>query len=665
MSLVLSAVFLLFALLLVLSFSIFITALLRIRPLPAYLLSLYILSFANIVLVGEIAGLFGLLGNRIFFLTLHLVLSGASYFLWKRYGQLRLFEPIIRIIAQYKGKSFNAFFKDWPEIWVLALFVGLIYLFGAYLVLSVAPNNYDSMTSHMTRIGYWLQHGNFMPWDTWDYTQQVYPINAQIQMMWSIIFLRWDKLAGFSQWLSAISSMFAIYGVARLFDWGRPQAVFAGLVWALLPEVLLESTTVQNHLVVAALFICAFYFLYFGVRQANRPALILSGLSLALALGTHQLVFMTLPGIILVLIGVVFKYKRDSFGPLLTWGISCVVAFILVGSYIYVQNIFLFGNPFTPPSPVSLAQQVVEKSDVNNGSTLDVLLVNASRYFYASFDLTGIPFAVATPVYDLRSNVAARVFEFLKIPIENKYFKLSWRPPYMHEDVSWFGLVGFVLFPILGLSHFVVGLLRRDPFRVGIFLILALYISAWSVLLIGREGAWSPYQGRYFIVMATLVAPLMASLLTKNSSFRWFGWLLIGLSMVFAVFTTVNNFAKPLVGDRTIWGLTRLEQIGLGTGQAFTPAFKKVEEVVPQDAVLGLAIPRDFFEYPFFRKNFTQKLVPIYPYNRVNDSEWVSKMGINWIFLCEVGQPLPDHFGVIDGFSVYLGGECKILKRLK
>jgi hypothetical protein len=662
----------LFAFVLVFATSAFIASLMRLPNLPSYLLSLYLLSFANIVFASEIAGTLNLLGmkSRFFFLIIHLIFVVLAGFIWWRNNRPPLLEPISKVYFNYNLTDIRRSIKKYPHLWLLTAAVWAFYMFGAYLILYVPPNNYDGLTSHMTRIGYWLQHGNFLPWPTWDYTQQVYPLNAQLLMMWTILFWGWDQLAGFPQWLSALSGIIVIFGIARLLGWPRPQSIFAALIWSLLPEILLQSTTVQNHLIVGVLFACALYFLFLGVQSGVTAALILSGLALALALGTHQLAFFTLPGVLSIVCMIWLKYRRNALKPLLIWGVASLVAFLLVGSYMYIMNFSLYGDFFSQQTGTQVAVTSNNlASGANDGlhmSFLDGVILNVSRYTYDAFDLTGLFPGLfdphqTYPLYRFRAQIASYVFEKLKISVEGNGFVLRDIPIFLSsEDVAWFGIIGFFLFPLLLLMQTVEGIKVRDPFRLGIFITAIAYITAWSGLIIGPSGSWSPYQGRYFVIMAVIVSPFLAAVFKPERFFRISSWVLIILSISIAYYTTINNLAKPLVGTRAIWTLGRAERQDVSG--LFHAGFKKIDEFVPSNATLGLALgTTGFYQYPFFGKGFTRTLVPIYPDTKLADADWVSEKEVDWIFLCKP-LPLPQGFMEISRFPMYVG-ECQLLKK--
>ena len=159
---------------LVLLFSILILSCLELRGRISRLLGVFVVGYAEIVLVEELAGLFGAL-TRPVVLALFALFALTAFLIWKKYGKQNS--------GWWQGWNFSAvsakemvrWLKAFPEIMFLAIGVSLLYLFGAGRIVVVPPNNSDSMTYHLARVGYWMQYGSFYPWTTTNIRQTVFP----------------------------------------------------------------------------------------------------------------------------------------------------------------------------------------------------------------------------------------------------------------------------------------------------------------------------------------------------------------------------------------------------------------------------------------------------------------------------------------------------------
>lgn len=613
---------LLIAAILVLAFAMFVGSSLRLPTRPATLVGLYLLSYANTVFVSELAATAHLLDYRAF-LALHLALAIAAWFFWHRAGQPSLMEPFSNFDSNFNRQSLLFSIRAWPDLWVLGLGVAVAYLVGAYLVLIVPPNNWDSMTYHLSRVGYWLQHNSFYPWPTPNPRQISFPMNAEIGILWTVLFWGTDQLAGFVQWLAVPASMVAIVGLARMLGSTRAQSVFAALIWATFTEIVLQSTTTQNDLVASAFFVSMVYLLYLGLRSNRRGVLLLSGLALGLALGTKATVLFLLPGLALTVIMLWLRHGKQGFRQLFVWAEASLAGFLLVGAYVFALNLLVYGHPLGPPS-------LIDSHVRSSASRLEMLTTNTIRYLYQAVDPTGLPDAVADPLQKIKADAGTQIFSLLNIPINStatvrsQAFNLYNRPG-LHEDLAWFGPLSFLLLMPAMIYQSSVGVTKKEPYRLGLIAIslsLLLSLSFWQ--------PWTPYKNRYFVLAITICAPFLAPFVKRDYLFGLLRWGIIGLALLVMGWTTVCNEAKPLTGPHAIWELDRISR-----RSQHWPIGKlllsTVEQLIPPEATVGTMLGTDDWDYPLFGEHFSRKVVPIYPRPESIDLEWLAEQAIDFL----------------------------------
>lgn len=628
----------LLALLLVLVFSALVTAILRPPARPAALLSVYLLSYANIVMVGQITNSLLQLNDPWLWLGLHAGLAGAAGLAWRLLGKPSLKAPWVGEDGRVLPAGLLRSWKSWPELWLLAIGVTAACLFSAFLIWIMPANNNDSLATHMSRIGYWMQHGSFFPWSTQRVWQITYPVDMQLQMFWTALFLGSDRIVESIQWSGALAAMAAVFGLARLMGAARPQALFAALLWATFPEIILESTTTQNDLVAGTLFAALLYLLFLGLDKRHTGALALSGLALGLALGTKQTLLFLMPGLALVLLLLLIYRGRGVFRSLLVWGAWGAGSFLLIGVYMYVVNIASFGNPMGPASAVE-AQ--------TGGQTAQALLENVSfntfRLAYQSIDPTGLPDPLCGYGFKLKALVVGKITQALGFPVEapvavaeGHAFVLRERYV-LQEDAAWYG----PLFALLVLPAMVIegirGARKKDALRVGIVLLAVTFLLVNAAF---RPG-WDPFQGRYFIPVITAATALTAFLFRPGPKVGSLlvRWVVAALALTITFTTLQLNSGKPISGSRTIWSMTRLERETIQSFYMRRPA-RLVEKYVPADGTLGLLTYGTFLEYPFFRENYSRRLVQIFPYAQGNDTDWLREQGVEFV-LVQVSELMP------------------------
>jgi 4-amino-4-deoxy-L-arabinose transferase-like glycosyltransferase len=618
------------AVVLLLTCTIFLLAILRLPGRVAALLGGYLLCYANIVLVGEITNSVYQLNNLWLWLGMHLILALGAWLVWRRAGHPDLWNGL-RI--QIKRDELWNTLKRWPELSLLALGVGLSFLFNAVLIWIVPPNNNDSLATHMSRIGYWVQHGSFFPWATDRVWQITYPVNMQLQMLWTVLFLGTDRIVEVVQWLGAMAGILAVMGLARLLGASRVQALFAGLVWATFPEIVLEATTTQNDLVAGTLFAAMLYLFFLGLAKRNTGALLLSGLALGLGLGTKQTLFFLIPGLALTaLLSLLLSAREERkavLHRLLTWGVSGVMAFLFLGLYMFVVNQVSFGHPMGPETAVNN-----QTGGQTSQSLKENLLFNSMRLAYQALDVTGLPDPLTGYGIKVKALIVKKLTDLIHFPIEapvavapGHVFVLRERYV-MQEDAAWYGpFFAFLVLPALMVQLW-VGIRKKELLRLSLFVFS---FSFWILDAAFRPG-WDPFQGRYFIPVVITASATAAFLFQPGKRMAAARWLMVVLALTVLTNTFLWDAAKPVSGNATIWQADRITMLTQQNFYMREPA-QLVEKLVPADATLGLVTYGVFQEYPFFRENYSRRLVHIYPPQRIQDKDWLMGQGIEYVLV--------------------------------
>ncbi len=624
----------------VLAFAWLSASLFRLRSLPAHLTAVYLLAFGEVAFLAQCAHFFNLLNSPAFFLTGQILLLLAVGLAWRLLGRPDWLGPLRPLLA---GASLRGL-RRWPDLSLFALLVLAGTLVAAWLVYAVPPNNNDSISTHMSRVGYWLQYGSFHPWPTQKLWQIIYPVNAQVQILWLVLFTRSDRLVGLVQWFSQFAAAVSVFGLARLLKADRAQSAFAALVFLTFPIVNLQSSTTQNDLVTAALFAAAFYLFFYAARQRSTPAALLSGLALGLGIGTKQTVILMLPGFGLGILLAWLGFRQVDFRRLLAFSISTLVSFLLAGSAIFFINFAEYRNPLGPPEKVA-------ESTASFQSPLTFLLVNSSRFLYQAADLGGLPESLVKSGIQLKAAIARPLFDLLGLPLESSaavahqhVFQYEMRQ-YLQEEQAWYGPIGFLVLVPLTLWGLISGIRRRDALRCAVFLAAVGFL----VTIVLFKKGWSPTQGRYFMPVAAVSTPLLAFWLRRGWQ-RGLGWLLMALALGVMFRATFTNPAKPLRDIRaiyppnpnieTIYKLDRVQLITLQSGGT-AGLCRLVERDVPPDGSLGIATQDEYYqEYCFFGEHFTRHLTAVYPPERVSDSAWLREQGVEYLLVHEAqGYP--------------------------
>jgi len=500
---------------------------------------------------------------------------------------------------------------EMASLGLVAAAVGYVYLRHAALILAVFPSNYDALTYHLSRVGYWLQYHSLYPWPTPDPRQTTFPINAELGMLWTVLWWGSDRLSGFVQWIAVPAIMIGIYGLTCLLGYSRWQAGVAALLWATLAQVLYQSSTTQNDLVTTSFWMATVYFFFSGLRDRRAAFYCLSGASLGLAIGTKGTSFMVLPGLAaaVVAVSLVFYRERGFRRYLSCWAMACLVGFLVLGSYTYVQNIVAFGEPFGPTTDRSGSGLV----QTGNGmlTYAHQLRDNVGRYAYQFVDFSVLPFELASEVNPTKAMVFSRLFQWLRVDVQNPetialpHFDLDFVNP-LDENASWFGPLAILLIPA-AIVQAQRAARERDAQRAGLLIIGLGFLLVQSAL-----EAWTPYKGRYYLIPVALVFPLMACFLQTRTVSRavFAGCLvLLGLTAMFTV--TLRTSALKHTSWRDAFSEGRKLPAWPNEFQ-----YLMVKTNVPEDASIGLTGGLNFRDYPFFGEHFTHYVTLAIPDDR-------------------------------------------------
>lgn len=583
-------------------FGLFSTAILRLERTVARIAAFYLFSYANIILISRIAGTIYRLSDTTTWLVLHLLfaVSAASVWWWVGKPSLRLFDPTILKKISWRSR------ENWLTIF-LFLITAFSYLVLAGIILIVPPNNWDGMAYRLPRIMYWLQFDTFYPHVTPDVRITTFPQNSEIAILWTFLIRGTDQFAGYVQWVGSIVSAIVIFDLTRLIGGTSKQGVFVACLWLSFPLIIAESTSVQNDIVVGTFFIISVYGLYNGVQANSYRALMLSGLAVGMAIGTKSTIIFALPGFALAAAIIWLSDPRRLFRPMAMWAIYSIIGFILLGSYSYIINFIAYGDPVG-------ATESYRNTTINDSIiSLRELSINLPRYLYQMLDFSAIPSGES--LNKAKTDIIEDLFNDMPWVAENNFPKRVYFT--RGEDVVWFGVLGIiVLLPSIGWG-LITGIRRQSPY------ILGLALMAMSFMLIHSAiQPWTPYKGRYYIIMSVIGATLMIWVMNKIRLILILRWGISAIAVLSFAYLLALNTRKPLIGDNSILSpqYDRYSSFVL-TRSGIIPFLDTFDENIPDNASVRTArLSGSIWLYPYWGPNFTRTIIPVPTLDRTYNS---------------------------------------------
>ena len=645
-------------------------------------LALWLAVWAEVVLAVEILSLFDAV-TPLGFVVCYVVGAATAVAVWLARGM-----PRVRLAGRLseheaargddgrrgkskarrrkKGKrqarsSVRAAFLNHPALGVLLVVLAICALVNLALAVALPVNNHDANSYHLSRVGYWIQHGTTDHYFTHNARQNHMPPNAEFGILSLLIFARADWPAPLPQYAAYFVCLAAVYFIARRLGVSNAAALFAAALLGTMTEVILQATIPKNGLVVSSFLACAVAFALAGLgagdasRGDRLRALVWSAVATGLAVGTKLTALLFLPALTIAGVVVAAGSSRPAtwLGRLATWAGCCVISIVLLGSFNFIR-VFTRGprpRSSTPPRLGTEAQRPgpLARSVATNVArfgmdariarpTVRSVASNLARYGYHLCDFGGVlPRSAAYRATRARAALGPRVFEALgivanapelNIPGKTGAFPVDdetgWFDdvPRLHEDSAWFGPIAFFVGLPLVLAHLVWSPVRRRWAWFGVVLVPVVYWLLVCVLL--RYSVWN---GRYFITTVVAAAPVLAfTYMPRSLGPARFGltWLLVVVGASTALTATFYNTAKPIVPKaaaddqvlsmRIVKSVLTMPRVAvrcrydapMGLSLCMLP-----EDKFPATMTLGLVLGGDNCDWPLFGPGLRRTLVPL------------------------------------------------------
>ena len=476
--------------------------------------------------------------------------------------------------------------------------------------LVVAPYTVDCLTYHLARVGYYLQHGHL------GYFEANYP-NQALHAKGSAVLLTWAFLAAdrreaamsLVQYAAYWVALAAVYGIGRRVGVARRYASLGACLFGLTTITLLQASTPQNDLLLAAYAGCALYFLLAG----GRRDLLVAGLAIGMACGVKMTGFVAVPALAVAAwyaLGAAPDRTRARRAAVLA-GATALGLALFTAPAGYVDNYRRFGNAFTPAP--SLAP------DTFTGKPFDHVVEegakNLLRYGLEFLSLDGLP--PIPPIVRLQQAVRLPARALRPLGLEEPGEPTmppfaAYRDPRAREEYAYWGILGMALLWIVPWVA-VRGPRGAGPAARGLAVGALVHVVA-----VAFTAEYDPWRGRFFIVTAVFALPVIASVLAARRGPAWRGFTLAvvwlgcfwaGAALVFREHATLVSARWGAQATTSILAQDRAGQLTTHIPRYAEPV-RRFEALVPADATV--AIYGDYmFEYVFFGPRMTRRLVPL------------------------------------------------------
>lgn len=230
------------------------------------LISAALFVFLFIAISTEGLGLFKLI-NRIGITGSWIVFNAALVAIWFRLKSIH--NITFRSIAKRWLDGTRSFYKELGPF--TAIMLAILSSITLIVAIVAIPNNQDSLSYHLSRLGYWIQQGDVAHYASHIERSISFSPFSEYVHLHTFLLSGSERYFQLVQWCCLAGVLALVSMIVRLFSKSQ-AALRIGLCFAAtLPIVVLESMTTQNDLVVA-FFILATAFFVFDYIQNNHLA---------------------------------------------------------------------------------------------------------------------------------------------------------------------------------------------------------------------------------------------------------------------------------------------------------------------------------------------------------------------------------------------------------
>ncbi len=476
------------------------------------------------------------------------------------------------------------------------------------------PNNWDSMSYHMSRVEYWIQNKTISFFKTNNPRQNILSPFSEFLILHFQILSGSDIFANLAQWINLIIVLAAVSLICKEFGLSIRLQLIAATFICSLPIVLLQASSTKNDIVVSTYILLFYYYQINLVNKYSIASVCFAGLALGLGILTKGTSY-----ILLFAIGITYVSYLIAFK---IWGIK--------------EIIFRYGAIFSIGLLINLPHLTRNFFKYNDFLGLSTLPSLTNELFSFGVIFSNLIRHIA---YQLGTNINIinwYIYRIVKILLGNNvsdpktsFLDRDFRPPFfsLHEDAA-----GNIIHTILIIMIFLISIAFIKQIKR--IQITSLYITIISILLYCLLLKWQPWTGKllplFVITTPFLMVVLEHILQIKELKITFYIILIIMLIGTFPYL--FYNKSRPLLAskNKSILHQERFESYFNNRPDLYIQYKKIISELdkteVSKKDSIALHLGGDSWDYPFLvmlKKKYNNK----HPYVFHLEKEDIGKIG--------------------------------------
>ena len=413
-------------------------------------------------------------------------------------------------VVSLRNSLYNLYYKRDRAVKAIIWYLAIFMILRTVLAIITVPYNHDSMTYHLSRVMYWIQHQSVDYYETAVIRQLYSPVFAEYINLNMFLFTGGDLFANMLQNLSSYGVLLLLYGIIRRMGCGIKWALFGCILATGMNIFFAESLTTQVDMV-GAFYLMILIYMMIEVLYEDKILLSFKSFGQFALLGlVSGLIYITktnvcIPAAVIVLYVVLAKLLRGNF-KIIFLGLASLICICAVVFTTFARNYEAFNGDF-------MANVNVARIATGSYSPRFVILNVAKNLVTAGFERNS----------ELLNGGMKALSKVLKVDLNSPEISFGKRPfEFNHSQIHYsqnMDIAGAHLVIPLFLIVTVICLwyvIKRHSKADG--LCFALIMQIFSILIALR---WQPWSSRLLLPsLIAAVVPIVYYFQDITSRFR-------------------------------------------------------------------------------------------------------------------------------------------------
>ncbi|MFC4738425.1 ArnT family glycosyltransferase [Flavobacterium ponti] len=421
----------------------------------------------------------------------------------------------------------------------ILLFLIIIFLFAIlFQGIAYPPNNWDSLTYHMSRIMYWLSNESVDHFQTHILRHLYQPPFAEYFILNINVLNGNDYLSNSVELFFLVNILIVIYEILTKLKINLTNKLISILFVLTIPSVLLQASTTKNDIVVAFFILTSLLYCYNCYKNVTLKNFLILGIAIGLAIFTKgtSYVFL-LPILIIFSVFMLKKLIKTKNLKIINFGFLLISVILLINISHYYRN-YKINHSILNIDDFEASSYMNEEMNLKN---------------FISNSIKNIGLHLGYPINEKSDYIIRDLHKKINVDIDDKklnYLGAKYSAPLeltTHEDYvpNTLALVMIILSIAIIIFQYIFK--NKSYNKLYIILTCILIFQAFLFISIFK---WQPWHTRLHITLFIVGSLHLGIALQLSSYFKKITYLLVPVLIYSFGFYYIFNNLRPIVQNR-------------------------------------------------------------------------------------------------------------------